>query len=72
LEGSWLIYYEAAGKLDYVTYDLLRKIEENLGIEVHEYLFRYRQKSGLARMRSHLWKAVFLLVWILGVLAIIT
>jgi len=71
VEGIWICYYEVARQLDDVSYDLLRKLEKRLGMEVHVYLERFREKSFLVKARSYIWFTVFVILWFSGISALI-
>lgn len=71
LEGIWLCYYQATGRLDELCYDLLRKLEKKIGIEVHRYLKRCRERFWLVKTRKYIWLVTFMAFWILGLVAFI-
>jgi hypothetical protein len=71
IEGIWICYYEVARKLDDVSLDLLRKLERRLKMEVYVYLQEVRVNSPLIKARSYIWFAVFVILWVLGISALI-
>ena len=71
LEGIWLCYYQATRKLDDVCYEILRKLEESLGIQVHGYLKKYQERSFLVRSRKYIWFVAFMALWFMGMIVFV-
>ena len=71
LEGCWLCYYHVTSELDHLCYDLLRKLEKSLKMEVHQYLRMHQEKSMLMKARKYVWIAAFTVLWIAGIILII-
>jgi hypothetical protein len=71
LQGIWLCYYHATSRLDNLCYDLLRKLERRLRIQVHIYLRSHQEKSLITKARKYVWLAIFITIWVTGILILI-